>query len=664
MLPTRHLLRHFALCEASPALPSLLLFNLASHHAKVQLNSKPAVVDRRTGNQHSYQDLVADVARLRLTLLDGKDDLNEARIAFLFPNGYSYVVAQWAVWAAGGIAVPLCTSHPPPELLYTLTDSQSSRVLAHPDYESIIRDVSSAAKIPSLTLPDSTIVLGASNPPLPPIHPPVALSSHRRALIIYTSGTTGSPKGVVTTHAAIAAQTETLVRAWQWTETDRILHVLPLHHVHGVVNALQCPLWAGATVEMTHFDAGEVWERWIRGSKGEEEKISVFMAVPTIYCEFRKCIFGRMGMANAIRSIARVLPLSCILQSPNTFFPSAKLIHHHSSLPPDRQRLATAACAQHRLTVSGSAALPTPLRRAWQNVSGGQVLLERYGMTEIGMALSGGYEVEERIEPGNTARPRIAALFLAIPSIPTHPPTPKTHPHHYSHYSQGTVGLPLPGVQVRLMAGDDAPDTARDVTEEMEVPGEIQVKGPSVFKEFKTGDIGVRKPPEGHFAIMGRKSVDIIKSGGYKLSALEIEREMLAHPDVRDVAVVAVDDPEWGQRVAAVLVVEEGKPAARPPHAPRLLQATHGALQNPHHDEDRRWATAPERDGEGEQEGVGQTVWGGEQVICNDGTVERKGVDVKIASLFYSFTVFAALAAEPHMIAKPTNSYGSTEQST
>ncbi|RUS32694.1 hypothetical protein BC938DRAFT_474571 [Jimgerdemannia flammicorona] len=545
MLPTRHLLRHFALCEASPALPSLLLFNLASHHAKVQLNSKPAVVDRRTGNQHSYQDLVADVARLRLTLLDGKDDLNEARIAFLFPNGYSYVVAQWAVWAAGGIAVPLCTSHPPPELLYTLTDSQSSRVLAHPDYESIIRDVSSAAKIPSLTLPDSTIVLGASNPPLPPIHPPVALSSHRRALIIYTSGTTGSPKGVVTTHAAIAAQTETLVRAWQWTETDRILHVLPLHHVHGVVNALQCPLWAGATVEMTHFDAGEVWERWIRGSKGEEEKISVFMAVPTIYCEFRKCIFGRMGMANAIRSIARVLPLSCILQSPNTFFPSAKLIHHHSSLPPDRQRLATAACAQHRLTVSGSAALPTPLRRAWQNVSGGQVLLERYGMTEIGMALSGGYEVEERIE--------------------------------------GTVGLPLPGVQVRLMAEDDAPDTARDVTEEMEVPGEIQVKGPSVFKEywnrpeatrkeftedgwFKTGDIGVRKPPEGHFAIMGRKSVDIIKSGGYKLSALEIEREMLAHPDVRDVAVVAVDDPEWGQRVAAVLVVEEGKPD-RIPHS-------------------------------------------------------------------------------------------------
>lgn len=92
----------------------------------------------------------------------------------------------------------------------------------------------------------------------------------------------------MTTHAAVSAQAESLVQAWRWESSDRILHVLPLHHVHGVVNALQCPLWAGATVEMAQkFDAGEVWDRWIRSYEGKDEKITVFMAVPTIYCKCR-----------------------------------------------------------------------------------------------------------------------------------------------------------------------------------------------------------------------------------------------------------------------------------------------------------------------------------------------------------------------------------------
>lgn len=87
---------------------------------------------------------------------------------------------------------------------------------------------------------------------------------------------------MVSTHEAISVQTSDLVTAWQWKSTDRILHVLPLHHVHGVINALQCPLYAGATVEMMEkFDNDGVWRRWIAGANGE--KITIFMAVPTIY---------------------------------------------------------------------------------------------------------------------------------------------------------------------------------------------------------------------------------------------------------------------------------------------------------------------------------------------------------------------------------------------
>ena len=109
------------------------------------------------------------------------------------------------------------------------------------------------------------------------------------------------------------------------------------------------------------------------------------------------------------------------------------------------------------------------------------------------------------------------------------------------------------------------------VTEE-EIPGEIRVKSPTVFREywgdteatsssfndgwFCTGDIAVIE--DGYYRIMGRSSVDIIKSGGYKLSALEIENKLLAHPEIAEVAVVGVDDRTWGEAVAAVVALKGG----------------------------------------------------------------------------------------------------------
>jgi malonyl-CoA/methylmalonyl-CoA synthetase len=181
-----------------------------------------------------------------------------------------------------------------------------------------------------------------------------------------------------------------------------------------------------------------------------------------------------------------------------------------------------------RLMVSGSAALPASLHDAWFQCTG-QRLLERYGMTEIGMALSNPYRGERR---------------------------------------PGYVGLPLPGVEVRLK-GDDGQVVAGSGS-----PGEIQVRGAGVFREywnqpemtaaafddgwFATGDIAVVE--SGYYRILGRKSVDIIKSGGYKLSALEIEAVLLEHPDIRECAVIGLTDETWGEAVTAV--VSLAKPAA------------------------------------------------------------------------------------------------------
>lgn len=126
----------------------------------------------------------------------------------------------------------------------------------------------------------------------------------------------------------------------------------------------------------------------------------------------------------------------------------------------------------------------------------------------------------------------------------------------------GSVGLPLPAVEVRLI-GDDNESVSDGA------PGEIQVRGPAVFLEywerpeetasaftddgwFRTGDTGV--VDEGRYRILGRTTIDILKTGGEKVSALEIEEMLLSHEAVSEAAVVGIDDPEWGQRVVAVVV--------------------------------------------------------------------------------------------------------------
>jgi len=178
-----------------------------------------------------------------------------------------------------------------------------------------------------------------------------------------------------------------------------------------------------------------------------------------------------------------------------------------------------------RLMVSGSAALPASVHGKWWALTG-QDLLERYGMTETGMALSNPYDGERR---------------------------------------PGTVGRSLPGVEIRLKS-----EHAGLVTTECE-PGEIQVRGPGVFLEywnrpdvtaeafedgwFSTGDVAVCEG--GYYRIMGRRSVDIIKSRGYKLSALEIEAVLLQHPAICECAVVGVPDDTWGEAVAAAIVLDD-----------------------------------------------------------------------------------------------------------
>jgi malonyl-CoA/methylmalonyl-CoA synthetase len=417
----------------------------------------------------TYGDLVARSARAASLLLDGNADLDGARVVFLVPPGAGYVVVQWAIWRAGGVAVPLAASQAPGEWDYVSRDAQASVVVSVGESETLRK----TAALCGARFVDASALASCDEPArtLPEV------TAGRRAMILYTSGTTSRPKGVVTTHGNLETQMAMLSGAWGWNESDRILHVLPLNHVHGIVNALGCALWSGAACEfLAPFDAVDVWRRVAAGG------LTLLMAVPTIY---------------------------------------AKLLSAWDAAPAEVRKEWSAAAARLRLMVSGSAALPVSLLSRWHAATG-HVLLERYGMTEIGMALSNPLDGERR---------------------------------------PGFVGRPLPGVGVRLV--DENGVEAGEGT-----PGEIEVRGASVFLEywgrpdatreairdgwFRTGDLAVVE--RGAYRILGRLSVDIIKTGGYKVSALEIEEVVREHPEVLECAVVGVPDEEWGERVAAAVV--------------------------------------------------------------------------------------------------------------
>ncbi|XP_020902542.1 acyl-CoA synthetase family member 3, mitochondrial [Exaiptasia diaphana] len=484
------------------------IFTRARKHAE-----RTAIVDDK--GSFTYGSILAISQALGQKITERYDSecnaesLKGKRVAFLCPNDVRYVAVQWSIWRQAGIAVPLCEAHPVSMLEYFLRDSESTLLVSTEQFRSKVKHLVDVLNIAHIEVPNVENIcteMSELSPTLTPMEATTKCWDEVGAMIFYTSGTTGRPKGVLATHGNIRAQISGMVQAWEWTKDDCILHVLPLHHVHGVINVLCCSLWVGATcVMLPGFDPEKVWE-YLTGSK-----LSLFMAVPTIY---------------------------------------SKLIQYfqeNNNYTRKQKEDIIKKCSQLRLMVSGSSALPEPTMKQWEIITG-HTLLERYGMTEIGMALS---------NP------------LHGPRIP------------------GSVGKPLPSVQVRIVAKGENNEECDDQVlvegdeygskvfcQQDNVQGALQVKGPSVFKRywgrpeatqesftsdgwFRTGDDAEYK--DGVYKIMGRASVDIIKSGGYKISALDIERELLTHPNIRDIAVLGVPDDVWGQRVAALVSLNPGK---------------------------------------------------------------------------------------------------------
>ncbi|MGW7714735.1 acyl-CoA synthetase [Streptomyces chartreusis] len=223
--------------------------------------------------------------------------------------------------------------------------------------------------------------------------------------------------------------------------------------------------------------------------------------------------FGTEGVARELNEGATMM------------FGVPTMYHRVAQALPEEPGLAQ-ALGKARLLVSGSAALPVHDHERITAATG-QRVVERYGMTETLMNTSVRADGEARA---------------------------------------GTVGVPLPGVELRLVEEDGTPITSYDG----ETVGEIQVRGPNLFTEylnrpdataaaftadgwFRTGDMAVREA-DGYIRIVGRKATDLIKSGGYKIGAGEIENALLEHPGVREAAVTGEPDPDLGERIVAWIV--------------------------------------------------------------------------------------------------------------
>ncbi|EEP77534.1 conserved hypothetical protein [Uncinocarpus reesii 1704] len=480
--------------EGDTILPLSPFFSRLVRHAHCR-PPRLAIRDVNLGLEKTYLQFVTDVLALRSTLrncLGAKTvkDIKEGKevyVGLLAAGGYEYAVGFVAIAALGAAVVPMTLVLPIREASYFVLKARCVAVLASTAGQNLGDSLSQYLRTNKGTdircIPISTSLQSS---PLPPDK--IRLSTDRYlddngpAVVIFTSGTTGPPKGAVMRRAFLHDTSEEIGQQFKVTESDVVLHVLPVHHATGVgINFLPY-IFSGACVEFRSgsVDIAWLWNRWKQGG------VSVFSGVPTIYMRMMRYYEQKLA-----------------------FLPE----HERKPYIDGARRL--------RVLLCGTSALPEPVQEFWSGILGGtkRRILTRYGSTEAGAIFRTPLDCED---------------------VPT-----------------GSVGHLAPGVTVKLSNGDE---------------GEILVKSPWMFAKylhdpsataaahdaegfFKTGDIARREGR--NYFILGRSSIDMIKTGGYKISALDVEREILSLPYIDEVMVVGVDDVEYGQRIAAAVVLRD-----------------------------------------------------------------------------------------------------------
>ncbi|KAL3457028.1 hypothetical protein BJX64DRAFT_293538 [Aspergillus heterothallicus] len=471
-------------------LPNLPFFEKLLRYAH-RRPPRVAIRDVNAAVEKTYLQLLSDAIALRTVLrrtlspsvLQEIDNDQEVYIALVAPGGYEYAVAFIAIIALGAAVVPITTALPVEEAKSLVLRSRSVAIICSQNAASLAQGIANAVSpinaIPTLTIHPHLLLSTPLAPHSITISSDTVPNINAPALVIFTSGTTGPPKGAVQRRSYLTSAAEDVIDQYRLTESDTVLHVLPVHHATGIGITFLPFLLSGACVEFRagSFDPAWTWDRWRKGG------ITVFSGVPTIYMRMMREFEGRIA-----------------------------------SLPEMERAEYVAGARRLRVLLCGTSALPKPVCDFWRGILGGKDILTRYGGTEFHAVLKAG------LEGGGTP--------------------------------VNSVGTVSPGVSLKL------------------TEGMILVKGPNLFSKylndevataaahdgdgyFITGDIARREGDD--YFILGRASIDIIKSGGYKLSALDIEREILGLGYIGEVMVVGVEDDEFGQRVAAAVTLKDGQ---------------------------------------------------------------------------------------------------------
>lgn len=402
-------------------------------------------------------------SRLHLGALAERGISAGARVAVWCDGSLDSAIALVAHCVGGLSSVPLNPAMGGAELKHVIHDAAPVVIVGAPN---------EAARALAPTMPLGTGPRSPLNPFDDDDHP---------ALVLYTSGTTGAPKGAVLTRRNLATNLDALALAWQWTERDRLVHALPLFHVHGLALGLFGPLRRRASARvLPRFDPDATLDAL--------DGASMLFAVPTML--------------------------------------------HRLSEHIETNNVSPAPLVRLRALISGSAPLPQREHARIERLTGRGVI-ERYGLTET--------LINTAVRVADGPRP-------------------------------GSVGRPLDGVELRLVDDSRGPIDARDD----ETMGEVSVRGPNVFAEylnrpketasardadgwFYTGDLATRSD-DGAVRIVGRRATDLIKTGGFKVGAGEVEAALLEHPAVREAAVKGVDDDDLGERIEAWVVLRPELP--------------------------------------------------------------------------------------------------------
>jgi len=399
------------------------------------------------------------------------------RVGIMLPNVPYFPIAYYGILRAGGVVVPMNVLLKGREVAFYLTDPEAKVLLAWHGFEEAAREGAEEAGAEVVVVKPGEFerLVGAAEP----VTELAQRDGSDTAVILYTSGTTGTPKGAELSHDNLYTNCDVVVHTlFDASQRDVILGALPLFHTFGQTCAMNAATCVGAVLTMLpRFDAGKALEII------ERDKVTIFEGVPTMY---------------------------------------HALLHH-----PDRDKF-DVSCL--RLCVSGGAAMPVEVMRAFEEAFGVKVI-EGYGLSE------------------------------------TSPVACFNHPDRQR--KPGSIGTPIQGVEMKLVDGEDGGVPQGEV-------GEICIRGHNVMKGywrrpdateevmrggwFHSGDMA-QQDEDGYFFIVDRKK-DMIIRGGYNVYPREIEEVLYEHPAISEAAVIGVPDESMGEEVAAAVVLKPGQEAS------------------------------------------------------------------------------------------------------